>query len=107
METEDSHVYEAILTQCFLLIEIYPCESYVPGKSKVISVATTNAKVLRSSLPLHTDHDAWRVIAERSKEAEVYAMSYKPRKNEWIEGKLEIVKNSIKGMKGVTESSRR
>ncbi|XP_024439060.1 uncharacterized protein LOC18104417 isoform X2 [Populus trichocarpa] len=59
------------------------------GTSKVISVATTNAKDLRHSLPSLTDHNACRIvgklIAERSKEADVYAMSYEPRKDERIE----------------------
>ncbi|XP_057978988.1 uncharacterized protein LOC131165328 [Malania oleifera] len=68
--------------------------------SKVISVATTNAKDLRYSMPSLTDHDACRVvgklIAERSKEADVFAMSYEPRKNERIEGKLGIVLDAIK-----------
>ncbi|XP_023521951.1 uncharacterized protein LOC111785799 [Cucurbita pepo subsp. pepo] len=70
------------------------------GTSKVISVATTNAKDLRNSLPSLTDHNACRVIgkliAERSKEADVYAMSYEPRKDERIEGKLGIVIDTIK-----------
>ncbi|KAJ6360662.1 hypothetical protein OIU77_004638 [Salix suchowensis] len=60
------------------------------GTSKVISVATTNAKDLRHDLPSLTDHNACRIvgklIAERSKEADVYAMSYEPRKDERIEG---------------------
>ncbi|XP_021896089.1 uncharacterized protein LOC110813316 [Carica papaya] len=70
------------------------------GTSKVISVATTNAKDLRNSLPSLTDHSACRVIgkliAERSKDADVYAMSYEPRKGERIEGKLGIVLDTIK-----------
>ncbi|XP_038886307.1 50S ribosomal protein L18-like [Benincasa hispida] len=70
------------------------------GTSKVISVATTNAKDLRNSLPSLTDHNACRVIgkliAERSKEADVYAISYEPRKDERIEGKLGIVIDTIK-----------
>ena len=68
--------------------------------SKVISVATTNSKDLRTTLPSLTDHNACRVIgkliAERSMEADVYAMSYEPRKNERIEGKLGIVLDTIK-----------
>ncbi|XP_057754374.1 uncharacterized protein LOC130973742 [Arachis stenosperma] len=70
------------------------------GTSKVISVATTNAKDLRNSLPSLTDHNACRVvgrlIAERSKEADVYALAYEPRNNERIEGKLGIVIDTIK-----------
>ncbi|XLT07833.1 hypothetical protein HN51_053626 [Arachis hypogaea] len=70
------------------------------GTSKVISVATTNAKDLRNSLPSLTDHNACRVvgrlIAERSKEADVYALAYEPKNNERIEGKLGIVIDTIK-----------
>lgn len=70
------------------------------GTSKVISVATTNAKDLRYTLPSLTDHNACRVIgqliAEQSKEADVFAMSYEPRKDERIEGKLGIVLDTIK-----------
>lgn len=70
------------------------------GTSKVISVATTNAKDLRNTLPSLTDDSACRVIgkliAERSKEADVFAMAYEPRKNERIEGKLGIVIDTIK-----------
>lgn len=70
------------------------------GTSKVISVATTNSKELRTSLPSLTDHNACRIIgkliAERSKEADVYAIAYEARKDERIEGKLGIVIDTIK-----------
>ncbi|CAL0329458.1 unnamed protein product [Lupinus luteus] len=70
------------------------------GTSKVISVATTNAKDLRNSLPSLTDNNACRLvgklIAERSKEADVYALAYEPRKDERIEGKLGIILDTIK-----------
>ncbi|XWS34186.1 hypothetical protein CRYUN_Cryun21dG0018900 [Craigia yunnanensis] len=70
------------------------------GTSKVISVATTNAKDLRNNLPSLIDHNACRIIgkliADRSKEADVYTMSYEPRKGERIEGKLGIVLDTIK-----------
>ncbi|KAL1802448.1 hypothetical protein ACET3Z_031095 [Daucus carota] len=70
------------------------------GTSKVISVATTNSKDLRNSLPSLTDTNACRVIgkliAERSKEADVFAMSYEAKKNERIEGRLGIVIDTIK-----------
>uniref|UniRef100_A0A5B6YGY7 Ribosomal L18p/L5e family protein n=1 Tax=Davidia involucrata TaxID=16924 RepID=A0A5B6YGY7_DAVIN len=70
------------------------------GTSKVISVASTNSKDLRTTLPSLTDHNACRVvgklIAERSKEADVFAMSYEARKEERIEGKLGIVLDTIK-----------
>jgi len=64
------------------------------GISIVISVASTNARDLRNTLPSLIDDDACRTIgqfiAERSKEADIYAMSYE------IEGKLGIVLNTIK-----------
>uniref|UniRef100_A0A1D1ZHZ6 50S ribosomal protein L18 n=1 Tax=Anthurium amnicola TaxID=1678845 RepID=A0A1D1ZHZ6_9ARAE len=70
------------------------------GTSKVISVASTNAKDLRNSLPSLIDNDACRtigkLIAERSKEADVFAMAFEPRKGEKIEGKLGIVIDTIK-----------
>ncbi|KAM7471984.1 hypothetical protein LguiA_010167 [Lonicera macranthoides] len=70
------------------------------GTSKVISVATTNSKDLRNTLPSLVDVNACRVIgkliAERSKEADVFAMSYEPGKNERIEGRLGIVLDTIK-----------
>lgn len=70
------------------------------GTSKVISVATTNAKDLRTTLPSLIDNNACRVvgklIAERSIEADVYALAYEPRKGERIEGKLGIVLDTIK-----------
>lgn len=69
------------------------------GTSKVISVATTNAKDLRNSLPSLTDENACRVIgkliAERSKEADVFAIAFEPGKNERIEGRLGIVLDTI------------
>ncbi|XWS74711.1 hypothetical protein CRYUN_Cryun01aG0021200 [Craigia yunnanensis] len=68
--------------------------------SKVISVASTNAKELRYALPSLNDDNACKVIgkliAERSMEADVFAMSYEPQKNERIEGKLGIVLDTIK-----------
>ncbi|XVE69538.1 hypothetical protein DITRI_Ditri09bG0160100 [Diplodiscus trichospermus] len=68
--------------------------------SKVVSVASTNAKDLRYTLPSLTDGNACKVIgkliAERSMEADVFAMSYEPQKNERIEGKLGIVIDTIK-----------
>ncbi|KAJ0975402.1 hypothetical protein J5N97_017367 [Dioscorea zingiberensis] len=70
------------------------------GTSKVISVASTNSKELRNTLPSLIDNDACRtigeLIAERSKEADVFAMAYEPKKNERVEGKLGIVIDTIK-----------
>ncbi|KAL0429399.1 UNVERIFIED_CONTAM: hypothetical protein Sradi_0565900 [Sesamum radiatum] len=69
------------------------------GTSKVISVATTNAKDLRNTLPSLTDNNACRVIgkliAERSKEADVYAIAYELKKNERVEGRLAIILDTI------------
>ncbi|KAK6937381.1 Ribosomal protein L18 [Dillenia turbinata] len=70
------------------------------GTSKVVTVATTSSKDFRNTLPSLTDNKACRVvgklIAERSKEADVFAMAYEPRKDERIEGKLGIVQDTIK-----------
>ncbi|XP_030526851.1 50S ribosomal protein L18 isoform X1 [Rhodamnia argentea] len=70
------------------------------GTSKVVAVATTNARDLRNNLPSLTDVNACRVIgqliAERAKDADVYAIAYEPRKDERIEGKLGIVLDTIK-----------
>lgn len=68
--------------------------------SKVVSAASTNSKDLRYSLPSPTDDNACRIIgnliAERCKEADVFVMSYEPPKSERIEGKIEIVIDTIK-----------
>ncbi|KAG8071920.1 hypothetical protein GUJ93_ZPchr0006g46079 [Zizania palustris] len=70
------------------------------GTSKVISVASTNAKDLRTTLPSLVDDNACRtigrLIAERSMDADVFAMSFEPKKNERVEGKLGIVIDTIK-----------
>jgi len=88
------------------LLNIFFSKRFINAKvmhratSKVISVATTNAKDLRHTLPSLTDDNACRVvgklIAERSKEADVYVLAYEPRKDERIEGKLGIVIDTIK-----------
>lgn len=69
------------------------------GTSKVVSVATTNAKDLRNTLPSLTDNNACKVIgrliAERSKEADVFAMSYEVKKNERVEGRLALILDTI------------
>lgn len=69
------------------------------GTSKVISVATTNAKDLRNTLPSLTDNNACivigKLIAERSKDADVFAIAYEAEKNQRIEGRLSIVLNTI------------
>ncbi|KAG6477717.1 50S ribosomal protein L18-like [Zingiber officinale] len=70
------------------------------GTSKVVSVASSNSKDLRNTLPSLVDDDACRtigqLIAERSKDADVFALAYEPKKNERIEGKLAIVLDTIK-----------
>ncbi|KAI5391245.1 uncharacterized protein LOC127105939 [Lathyrus oleraceus] len=70
------------------------------GTSKVICAATTNAKDLRNSLPSLIDPEACRVIgkliAERSKEADIYAVAFEPRNNERIEGRLGIILDTVK-----------
>lgn len=87
------------------LLDVFFSRRYIEAKvvhrptSKVISVATTNAKDLRTTLPSLFDNNAARVIgkliAERSKDADVFAMAYEPRKNERIEGRLEIILDTI------------
>lgn len=65
----------------------------------MVSVATTNAKDLRNTLPSLTDNNACKVIgrliAERSKEADVFAMSYEVKKNERVEGRLALILDTI------------
>ncbi|KAJ0024976.1 hypothetical protein Pint_07666 [Pistacia integerrima] len=88
------------------LLNVFFSKKFIHAKvmhratSKVISVATTNSKDLRNTLPSLTDHNACRIIgkliAERSKDADVYAIAYEPRKDERIEGKLGIVLDTIK-----------
>lgn len=67
--------------------------------SKVVSVATTNAKDLRYSLYSLTDDNACKTIgkllAERSIEADVFAVTFNLRKNERFEGKLALVVNTL------------
>ncbi|KAF9626385.1 hypothetical protein IFM89_033204 [Coptis chinensis] len=70
------------------------------GTCKVVSVASTNSRDLRNTLPSLIDNNACRtigtLIAERSMEADVFAMSYEPKKDERIEGKLGIILDTIK-----------
>ncbi|CAA3018597.1 50S ribosomal L18 [Olea europaea subsp. europaea] len=89
----------------WLVVEVAWTRRFIHAKvmhratSKVISVATTNSRDLRNTLPSLTDNNACRVIgkliAERSKEADVFAMSYEPNKNERIEGRLAIILDTI------------
>lgn len=88
------------------LLDVFISKKYIHAKvmhrvtSKVVSVATTNARDLRNTLPSLTDLDACRtigkLIAERSKEADVYALSYEPRKGERVEGKLGVILDTVK-----------
>ncbi|XP_078438477.1 uncharacterized protein LOC144708894 [Wolffia australiana] len=70
------------------------------GTCKVISSASTNAADIRYSLPSLVDDDAcWTIgqlIAERCKEADVFAVAYEPGKKERIEGKIGIIISAIK-----------
>ncbi|KAI4320195.1 hypothetical protein MLD38_033701 [Melastoma candidum] len=88
------------------LLNVFFSKRFVHAKvmhrvtSKVVAVATTNAKDLRHNLPSLTDVNACRVIgeliAERSKEADVFVVAYEAKKDERIEGKLGIVLDTIK-----------
>lgn len=86
------------------ILDVFISSKYVHAKvmhrvtSSVVSVATTNAKDLRASLPSLVDKNACKVIgqliAERCIEADVYAVAFDLRKNEKLEGKLAIVIDS-------------
>lgn len=86
------------------ILDVFISSKYVHAKvmhrvtSSVVSVATTNAKDLRLSLPSLIDQNACRLIgqliAERSIAADVYAVAFDLRKNEKLEGKLAIVIDS-------------
>ncbi|CAB4299726.1 unnamed protein product [Prunus armeniaca] len=100
MVAKDRYVHEAIFTGCFLFKTIIHAKVMHRGTSKVISVASTNSKDLRYSLTSLVDNDACRVIgnliAERCKDADVFAMCFEPKKNERIEGRLGIVLDTIR-----------
>jgi large subunit ribosomal protein L18 len=75
------------------LLNFFPSKRFVHAKvmhrgtSKVIAVATTNdAKDFRLTLPSLVDDNACRttgrLIAERSMDADVFALAYEPKKNE-------------------------
>lgn len=86
------------------ILDVFISSKYVHAKvmhrvtSSVVSVATTNAKDLRLSLPSLVDKNACKLIgqliAERSLAADVYAVAFDLRKNEKLEGKLAIVIDS-------------
>eukprot|EP00249_Psilotum_nudum_P036774 c8694_g1_i1 orf=242-850(-) len=87
------------------ILDILVSKKYIHAKvmhrvtSKVVSVATTSAKDLRDSLPSLTDVNACKtigkLIAERSREADVFAVTYTPRKGEKLEGKLATIIDTI------------
>ncbi|KAM3307455.1 hypothetical protein P3S67_009198 [Capsicum chacoense] len=85
--------------QLLNMIFLFDIDIMHRGTSKVISVATTNARDLRNTLTFLTDNDDARVIgkliAEISKEADVYAIAYEPGKNERIEVRLGIILDTI------------
>ena len=68
--------------------------------NKVVAVASTNSKDLRSVLKSRCDINACRtvgqVLAERAMEADVFTTLYYTRKNEKLEGKLLAVVDSVK-----------
>jgi large subunit ribosomal protein L18 len=67
--------------------------------SKVVAVASTNAKEFRGNLKSYRDFSACKVIgktlAERAIEADVYTVVYEPRKGEKFEGKLAAVVGTV------------
>lgn len=86
------------------ILDVFISSKYVHAKvmhrvtSNVVSVATTNSKDLRNSLPSLIDKNACKLIgqliAERCIEADVYAVAFDLRKNEKLEGKLAVVIDS-------------
>ncbi|WZZ60236.1 LOW QUALITY PROTEIN: hypothetical protein YC2023_060343 [Brassica napus] len=85
---EQTHMRPFLLNVFFYRKFIHAKVMHRPT-GKVISVATTNARNIRTNIPL---------IAERSMEEDVYVVSYKPRKDERIEGKLRIVMIPLRNM---------
>ena len=87
------------------MLDINVSRRYISAKvmhrvtSKVVSVVSTNSKDLRESLPILNDSNACRVVgkllAERAKAADVFAVTYEPRKNEKLEGKLALILDTI------------
>lgn len=87
------------------ILDVFISHKYVHAKvvhrltSKVVSVATTNAKDLRYSLFSLTDENACKTIgkllAERSIEADVFAVTFSLRRGERFEGKLALVVNTL------------
>ncbi|MCO5593108.1 hypothetical protein L7F22_047114 [Adiantum nelumboides] len=68
--------------------------------NKVVAVASTNSKDLRSVLKSKCDLSACRIVgqvlAERAREADVFTSLYYTRKNEKLEGKLLAVVDSVR-----------
>ncbi|KAH7438020.1 hypothetical protein KP509_05G101300 [Ceratopteris richardii] len=92
-------------------LDVYISKKYIHASimhrmsNKVVAVASTNSKDLRSVLHSRCDLNACRVVgqvlAERAKEADVFTSLYYTRKNEKLEGKLLAVVDSIKE-RGIT-----
>ncbi|GJP37112.1 hypothetical protein CLOM_g21553 [Closterium sp. NIES-68] len=87
------------------ILDVYISKRYVSAKvmhrvtSRVVSVATTSAKDLRLSLPSLVDENACRVIgrliAERSKDVDVFAVVFRLKKGQKYEGKLATVVDTM------------
>eukprot|EP00250_Pteridium_aquilinum_P023498 c2702_g1_i1 orf=148-732(+) len=96
-------------TEAYMLpftLDVYVSKKYIHASimhrmtNKVVAVANTSSKDLRSVLQSRCDMNACRIVgrvlAERAKEADVYASLYYTRKNEKLEGKLLAVIDSVK-----------
>ncbi|GBG72897.1 hypothetical protein CBR_g12617 [Chara braunii] len=80
------------------MMDVFISNRYIHAKivhrvtSRVVAVATTNAKDLRNSLQSLCDYNACRVVgqllAERAKEADIYAVVFELRAGEKYDGKL-------------------
>jgi ribosomal protein L18 len=68
------------------------------GTSKVIAVATTNAKDLRFTFPLNACRTIGRLIAQRSMDSDVFAMAYEPRRMRRSRGSLELSSTPSRSM---------
>eukprot|EP00250_Pteridium_aquilinum_P010478 c19415_g1_i1 orf=303-884(+) len=96
-------------TEAYMLpftLDVFISKKYVQASimhrmsNKVVAVASTNSKDLRSVLKSRIDITACRIVgqvlAERAKEADVFTSLYYTRKNEKLEGKLLAIVDSVK-----------
>lgn len=96
-------------TEAYMLpftLDVFISKKYIHASimhrvtNKVVAVASTNSKDLRSVLKSRCDISACRVVgeilAERAKEADVFTSIYYTRKNEKLEGKLLAVVDSVR-----------